>query len=101
MPFQPGEIWKRLSPELQRQITDELSTILQEVLHEQIRIGQSSASSEEGAHLHPTVDAASGPLQSREPAAAVRPAATRSGSGLEARGHGDYRQRSRVDGSQR
>ena len=29
-------IWGRLSPELQRQISDELSTILQEVLYEQI-----------------------------------------------------------------
>jgi hypothetical protein len=36
MPFQPSEIWGRLSPELQRQISDELSTILQEVLYEQI-----------------------------------------------------------------
>ena len=36
MPFQPNEIWKRLLPDLQRQISDELSTILQEVLYEQI-----------------------------------------------------------------
>ena len=36
MPFQPNEIWKRLLPELQRQISDELSMILQEVLYEQI-----------------------------------------------------------------
>ena len=34
--IQPSEIWGRLSPELQRQISDELSTILQEVLYEQI-----------------------------------------------------------------
>jgi hypothetical protein len=36
MPFQPNEIWKRLLPELQQQISEELSTILQEVLYEQI-----------------------------------------------------------------
>ena len=36
MPFQPSQIWKHLSPELQRRITDELSAILQEVLYEQI-----------------------------------------------------------------
>ena len=36
MPSRPNQIWKRLPPELQRQITDELSSILQEVLNEQI-----------------------------------------------------------------
>ncbi len=32
MPFHPDQIWKRLPPELQRHISNELSSILQEVL---------------------------------------------------------------------
>jgi hypothetical protein len=36
MPCQPNEIWNRLPLALQRQISDELSSILQEVLYEQI-----------------------------------------------------------------
>jgi hypothetical protein len=36
MPSHPSQIWKRLAPELQCQISEELSSILQEVLHEQI-----------------------------------------------------------------
>jgi hypothetical protein len=36
MPFQPNEIWKRLPVALPCQISDELSTILQEVRYEQI-----------------------------------------------------------------
>ncbi len=51
MPSQPSQIWKRLPPELQQQISDELSSILQEVLHEQIRTGESSAPATQGTHL--------------------------------------------------
>src|SRR5260370_40150661 len=83
MPFLPSQIWKRLSPELQRRISDELSSILQEVLYEHIRTGEPSASATQGTHLHPTVNAAPGAHQSREPAAAVCAPATRPGTGLE------------------
>src|SRR5258708_7523733 len=72
MPSQPSQIWKRLPPELQQQISDELSSILQEVLHEQIRTGESSAPTTQGTHLHPTIHSPSGALQSRKPAPAVR-----------------------------
>src|SRR5260370_36187924 len=87
MPFQPSQIWQRLTPELQRRLTDELSTILQEVLYEQIRTGDCAASAAQGAHLHSTVDPAPGALQSREPALAVCPAPARPGAGLAGRGH--------------
>src|SRR6266487_1893848 len=83
MPFQPSQIWKRLSPELQRRISDELSSILQEVLYEHIRTGEPSASAAQGTYLHPTVNPAPGALQSREPAPAVRSPPARPGAGLE------------------
>src|SRR5260370_19325026 len=82
MPFLPSQIWKRLSPELQRRITDELSSILQEVLYEQIRTGEPSASATQGTHLHPTVNSSPGAHQSRDPAAAVCAPATRPAPGL-------------------
>jgi hypothetical protein len=87
MPFQPNEIWQRLSPELQRQISDELSTILQEVLYEQIRTGESPAPRAQGTHLHPTIDPASSALQSGELTPAVCAATARCGSGVEAGGY--------------
>ena len=49
--------------------------------------GESTASSTQGTHLHPTVDSPSGPLQPGELTLAVCPAPTRVGSGLEAGGH--------------
>ncbi len=49
--------------------------------------GEPAPSRAQGAHLHPTVDPAPGALQSREPAPAVRPAATSPGARLEDRGH--------------
>src|SRR5260370_4995084 len=90
MPSHPSQIWKRLTPELQRRITDELSAILQEVLYEQIRIGDCAAPAAQGDHLHSTVDAAPGALQSREPALAVRLATARPGAGLAGRGHWEH-----------
>src|SRR5258708_3428895 len=78
MPSHSSEIWRRLPPTVQRQIHNELSTILQEVLYEQIRAGDPSAPGAQGAHLHSTVDSASGALQPGEPTSPVRLAATRS-----------------------
>jgi hypothetical protein len=50
MPSRPSQIWNRLTPELQRRIPDELSAILQEVLYEQIRIGDCAAPAAQGDH---------------------------------------------------
>jgi hypothetical protein len=87
MPFQPNAIWKRLPLALQRQITDDLSLMLQEVLYEQIRTGESTASPAQGTHLHPTIDPAPGALQSGKPAFAVSTPTTGFGAGMAERGH--------------
>ena len=50
MPFPPGEIWKRLPPETQHQLLDELASILQEVMYEQIRTGDCAAPAAQGTH---------------------------------------------------
>ena len=75
------------STELQQQISDELSSILQEVLNEQIRTSESNAPTAQGTHLHPTINSPSGPLQSGKPAPPVRAAAASHRSRLEAAGH--------------
>ena len=90
MPFHPSEIWEHLSPELQCQITSELSTILQEVLNEQIRTSESSTPATQGAYLHPTINSAPGALQSRKPASAVRVATASHRLRLEAGGHWNH-----------
>ena len=50
------------------------STIFQEVLNDHIRTGDAAASSEEGAHLHPAIDAPLTHLQSGESPLAIRAA---------------------------
>ena len=82
MSIDPTTVWERLPPDLQRTILDDLSSILQEVIHEHIRTGHVPAPTEEGHHLHPTVDPTPADLQSGEPALAVRAPGTRSTPGL-------------------
>ena len=90
MPTHPTAIWGRLPSDVQHHILDDLSSILQEVMHEQIRTGDAAASSEEGAHLHPTIHPTSTDLQSGEPALAVRAPGASATPRVARRGRGDH-----------
>src|SRR6266849_5084363 len=90
MSIDPRAVWERLPSDLQHAILDDLSSILQEVIHEHIRTGHVSALAEESGHLHPAVHAASTDLQSGEPALAVRPPGARPTPGLARQGRGSH-----------
>src|SRR5262249_50758180 len=88
MPTAPHEIWRRLPAALQHQISDEITTIFQEVIRgllppaQPLRAGDAAASAPTRPGLYPPVEPAAGPDESGKSAPAVCPAATRPGSGL-------------------
>ena len=90
MSIDPTTVWERLPPDLQHTILDELSSILQEVIHEHIRTGHVPAPAEESHHLHPAVHSASTDLQPGEPALAVRSPRACTAPGLARRRRGDH-----------
>src|SRR5262249_20481130 len=52
---QPADVWRRLSPQLQAQICEELTVIIQEVMYDYIRTHHPSASDPQGYHLYTAV----------------------------------------------
>src|SRR5262245_63611347 len=88
MPTAPHEIWRRLPAALQHQISDEITTIFQEVMRGHLppatalRPGDATTSAPARPGLYPPVEPAAGPDESGKSALAVCPAATRPGSGL-------------------
>jgi hypothetical protein len=77
MSTSPADIWNGLSPELQQRIKADLSSILQEVIHDCIRTDYANAPAEEGHHLRAAIHAHASDLQSGKPAAPIRPRTTR------------------------
>ena len=72
MPCKPKELWSSLSPELQTQIIDEISSVLQEVIDEQLIASNTGTSGPQSRHLCPPIEPASSSIQSGESPSAVR-----------------------------
>jgi hypothetical protein len=73
MSISPEQVWGRLPPDLQAHITQELLTILQEVLHDHIRTHYPQPPKSQGIGLYSPVESESSHQQSGEPAHAVCP----------------------------
>jgi len=87
MSIHPADIWEHVSPELQQRITDDLSSIFQEIIHDYIRIDYTTTSAKESRDLRPAIDADPGHSQSGKPPVAVRPRTACPKFGVEIRGH--------------
>ncbi|MGV2829481.1 hypothetical protein [Myxosarcina sp. GI1(2024)] len=55
MSISPGQVWERLSPERQEQIIDELMTIFEEVIYEQLRISHNPTPDAHSNHLYSSI----------------------------------------------
>ena len=55
MPIHPTRVWRRLSPTRQQTLVEELTAIVQEVIHEHIRTYHGAASGAPGDYLHPPI----------------------------------------------
>ena len=64
MSISPGQVWERLSPERQEQIIDELMTIFEEVIYEQLRISHNPTPDAQSNHLYSSVESPSNVQQS-------------------------------------
>ena len=73
MPNRPRDIWGSLSPEIQTQVIEGMSSILMEAIDEKLGAGNHSTSGPKGRDLRPPVHPAPGTHQPGEPQAAVRP----------------------------
>ena len=67
MSIRPEALWSRLSPTLKEVIIDELTTIVQEVIHDHIRTNYTPPPQPQGDHLHPPVQSSSADYQSGKP----------------------------------
>ncbi len=72
MPRKPKELWSSLSPELQTQIIDDISSVIQEVIDEQLRTSNARTPGSKSRHLHQLIEPASSSLQSGKSPYTVR-----------------------------
>jgi hypothetical protein len=55
MSYRPEEVWGHWPPQLQRQVVEDLTAVLQEVIHEQIRACYLPPSGRQSPHLYPNI----------------------------------------------
>ncbi len=56
MSISPRQVWEGLSPERQEQIIDELMSIFEEIIYEQLRISHNQTSDAQSHHLYSSVE---------------------------------------------